>query len=240
MVEPKERLLRKLIEPCTIGVEGSSFTVNDETGGGWQLVEATNSLGNPTYWAVWRGYFDLSGIVEGQETLFTINPSFQEASDFDYVTTRVQGALQIWDMITQEYITDDTFNGLLSGSGFWIPPGMMSSGTTPTTGAAYELEDIHYGRARTFQYGPQTTFGTSPFHPIMTRSSSWGVGSATAGSKLYITRAIHLSSAFTPEPLNEGGIPATAVVIPAVIVEEPDLMYIERLRRSYVVQATVD
>jgi len=240
MVNPKERLLRKLIEPCKITVDGSSYTVNEETGGGWQLVEASDSLGNPTHWAVWRGYFDLSGVVEGQETLFTINPSFQEACDYDYITTRVTGALQIWDMITQEYITDDSFDGVLSLSGNWIPPGMMASGVSPDTGAPYELEDVHYGRARTFQYGPQTTFGTSPFHPMLTRTSSWGVGSATAGSKLYITRAVHLTSAWAPDILNTGTIPATAVVIPAVIVKEPDLHYIERLRRSYVVQPTVD
>jgi hypothetical protein len=241
MAEPKQRLMRKLIPPGTIDFDGStSYVVN---GGGWEIVNALSATGGASTWAVWRGYIDLSGFVEQQETLFTINPSFQESGDFDYITTRPQGSLQIWDMITQEYITNESFNGALGGSGMWIPPGMMSTGDPsigPNTGAPYELEDVHYGLARTFQYGPQTSFGTSPFHPLQTRSSSWGVGSATAGQKLYLTRAIHLTSAFTAEPLNEGNIPATAVVIPSVIMKEPDLHYIERLRRSYVVAATVD
>ena len=103
-----------------------------------------------------------------------------------------------------------------------------------------ELQDIHYGNARSMSYGPTTALGTSPFHPILHRSVSWGVGSATAGQKLYITRAIHLDSALSPDQSNEISSPPTAVVIPTLIVKEPDLHYIDRLRRSYVIQPTVD
>lgn len=239
--EPKERLLRKLIEPAQIDVDGSSFVV--EGGGSWKIVNALASTGAPTTWAVWRGYFDLSGIVEQEETLFTVGPVFQEATDWDYVTNNLTGAIQVYDMITQEYITDESFNGVTAGSGMWIPPGMMSSNDPsigPNTGAGYDLQDVHYGNARTFQYGPLTSLGVSPFHPLMSRSTAWGTGSATAGQKLYITRAIHLESALRTEPLNELNTPPTAVVIPTLIVKETDLKYIERLRRSYVVAPTVD
>lgn len=239
--QPKQRLLRKFISPVSVDVDGSSFTVS---GADWELVTATDSAGNPTYWAVWRGYFDLSGIVSEQETLFTISPMFQEGCDWNYITTLGTGALQVWDLITQEYITDDTFNGVIAGSGNWIPPGLMggiSSPTTLRTGAPYELEDVHYGNARSFQYGAITALGASPFLPNQTRTSSWGAGSATAGQKLYITRAIHISSALTINPVgNSFRSPTTAVVSPAMIAKETDLRYIERLRRSYVVQPTVD
>ena len=80
----KERLLRKLIEPGIIDVSGSTFVVD---GTNWELVVAADSVGNPTHWAVWRGYFDLSGLVEQQETLFTMGPTFQEATDYNYITT---------------------------------------------------------------------------------------------------------------------------------------------------------
>jgi len=236
----KERLLRQFIPPVVVGVEGSSFTVG---GGGWFLVNAEDSLGNPTQWAVWRGYFDLSGIVEQQETLFTVNPMFQEGCDWNVTTTNVQGAMQVWDMICQESITTDTFNGVVPGSGNWIPPG-LSGGEHSLglirVGDAYELEDIHYGNARSFQFAPFTPPATVPFLPNQTRSSSWGVGSATAGQKLYICRAIHITSALSAELGNEIRSPPTAVVVPALIAKETDLRYIERLRRSYVVQATVD
>jgi len=240
-----ERLLRQFIPPVTIGVDGTLFTVS---GGGWELVTAEDSAGNPTYWAVFRSYFDLSGIVEKQETLFTVNPMFQEGCDWNFATTQATGALQVWDMITQEYITDTTFNGVIAGSGNWIAPGLIGgevSAGTIRIGAPYELEDIHYGNARSFQYGATTSVaggGNSPFLPNQTRSSSWGVGAATAGQKLYITRAIHISSALNAEGTIENQIrtPSTAVVIPALIAKETDLRYIERLRRSYVVQATVD
>lgn len=236
----KERLLRQFIPPVVVGVDGSTFTVG---GGGWSLVTAEDSEGNPTDWAVWRGYFDLSGIVEQQETLFTVNPMFQEGCDWNVTTNNPQGAMQVWDMISQESITSNTFNGVVPGSGNWIPPGLsggIHSFGLIRVGDAYELEDIHYGTARSFQFAPFAPGETVPFLPNQTRSSSWGVGSATAGQKLYICRAIHITSALNPELGNEIRSPPTAVVVPVLIAKETDLRYIERLRRSYVVQATVD
>jgi len=107
----KERLLRQFIPPVVVGVDGSDFTTS---GGGWSVITATDSAGNPTYWAVFRDYFDLSGIVVEQETLFTVNPMFQEGCDWNYTTTNTDGALQVWDLLTQEYITDATFDGVVS------------------------------------------------------------------------------------------------------------------------------
>jgi len=237
----KERLLRKFIPPMLAEFDlSTAFTV---TGGGWEALTTVDSAGNPTYWAVFRDYFDLSGVVVDQATLFTVNPAFQEGCDWNYTTSLATGALQVWDMITQEFLIDDTFDGVVPGSGNWIAPGLSGGVATLGTirvGAPYELEDIHYGNARSFQYGAVTALGASPFLPNQTRSSSWGVGSATAGQKLYITRAIHLTSALEAAPGNTIRTPPTAVVVPALIAEETDLRYIERLRRSYVVQGPVD
>jgi len=237
----KERLLRQFIPPVVVGVEASSFTVG---GGGWTLITAEDSVGDPTYWAVWRSYFDLSGLVEQQETLFTINPMFQEGCDWNVTTSNPQGAMQVWDILCQESISSSTFNGVVPASGNWIPPGLMggeSSLGVIRVGDAYELEDIHYGNARSFQFAPfQAGVDSVPFLPNLTRSSSWGVGSATAGQKLYICRAIHLTSALLPQEGNGIRSPPTAVVVPALIAKESDLRYIERLRRSYVVQGSVD
>jgi len=247
MADPKERLLRKLIPPCTIaGSASEGFTLSDQDSGAWQIIAADDSQGAGfNYWAVWRGYFDLSGLVEQEETLFTINSAFQEGCDWAFVTTKTTGNLQVFDMITQEYLTDDTFNGgnILTGS--WVAPGMMGGsaippGGTPHAGAPYELEDVHYGRARTFQYGAVTSLGASPFTPIQTRISSWGLGNATAGQKLYITRAILLTPAMNNTGSDSVIAPPSSVVVPSVILKEPDLHYIERLRRSYVLASTVD
>jgi len=239
----KERLLRQFIPPLDVGVDGSTFTAG---GGGWKVLTAVDSTGNPTYWAVFRSYFDLSGLVAEQETLFTVNPMFQEGCDWNYLSTNAAGALQVWDMVSQEYITDATFDGVVPLSGNWIPPG-LSGGEAQfglkRVGDSYELEDIHYGNARSFQNGAITLIGGAnavPFLPNQTRSSSWGVGSATAGQKLYICRAVHLTSALAPEPGNAIRSPPTAVVVPSLIAKETDLRYIERLRRSYVTASTVD
>jgi len=249
----KERLLRKFIPPVNVSVDES--TAFEVTGDGWELITAENSEGNPTYWAVFRSWFDLSGISAEMETLFTVNPMFQEGCDWNFITEDPLGALQVWDILSQEYITDGTFDGVIPESGNWIAPGLTGGAQasilgTIRTGAAYELEDIHYGNARSFQYGPVITtsggISGSQYLPNQTRSSSWGVGAATAGQKLYITRALHISSALAanaPGPagdLNQIRSPPTAIVVPALIAQETDLRYIERLRRSYVVQATVD
>jgi len=238
----QERLLRQFIPPTVIGVDGSTFTVS---GGGWQLITAVDSEGNPTDWAVWRGYFDLSGLVERQQTLFTVNPMFQEGCDWNVSTNNPQGAMQVWDIISAEYTTSSTFDGVVPLSGNWVPPGLTGGEASLgqiRVGDSYELEDIHYGNARSFQFAPYTPPPAQavPFLPNQTRSSSWGVGSATAGQKLYICRAIHITSALNPEAGNEIRSPPTAVVVPALIAKETDLRYIERLRRSYVVQPTVD
>jgi len=236
----KERLLRKFIPPVYVTVDESiNFTTS---GANWEVITATDSVGDPTYWAVFRSYFDLSGIVEKQETLFTVNPMFQEGCDWNFITTNPIGALQVWDVLSQEFITNATFDGVVPASGNWIAPGLdggLGQEGAIRTGAAYELEDIHYGNARSFQFAPSAG-GSVAFLPNQTRSSSWGVGSATAGQKLYMTRAIHISSALIAAPGNEIRTPPTAVVVPALIAKETDLRYIERLRRSYVVQATVD
>jgi len=236
-----ERLLRKFIPPVYVTVDESiNFTTS---GANWEVITATDSEGNPTYWAVFRSYFDLSGIVEKQETLFTVNPMFQEGCDWNFITTNPIGALQVWDILSQEFITDATFDGVVPNSGNWIAPGLdggLGQEGAIRVGAPYELEDIHYGNARSFQFGASAAADTSPFLPNQTRSSSWGVGAATAGQKLYMTRAIHISSALMAAPGNEIRTPPTAIVVPAIIAKETDLRYIERLRRSYVVQGTVD
>jgi len=245
MAQPKERLLRKLIPPCYVyGSASEGFKLSDQDGG-WEIIAADDNQGAAyNYWAVWRGYFDLSGLVEQEETLFTINSAFQEGCDWVFITSKATGNLQVFDMITQEYLVDKTFDGANFLTGSWVAPGMMGGspipGGSPFTGAPYELEDVHYGRARTFQYGAVTSLGASPFTPIQTRISSWGTGNATAGQKLYITRAIQLTPALNNTGVDSVLAPPSAVVVPAVILKEPDLHYIERLRRSYVVAPTVD
>ncbi len=61
----------------------------------------------------------------------------------------------------------------------------------------------------------------------------WGAGDATAGDKIYITRVVRLSG------LANYGLellvsPPQDVITNAIVVEEKDLVYMERLRRSYV------
>jgi len=67
----KERLLRKFISPCSVSVEGSDFEVG---GGGWQIITATDSDGNPTYWAL----CSLLTRCSKKDVIGTTYPPYQE------------------------------------------------------------------------------------------------------------------------------------------------------------------
>jgi hypothetical protein len=101
----------------------------------------------------------------------------------------------------------------------WCPPGLASSN--------YNLEEMVAGRCRSYVVDT-----SMPVLPRVSTSSSWGVGDATAADRIYLTKAIWLGAAF----LNGAYlvVPDGAYVVPTVLVKEPDLVYMERLRRSYV------
>ena len=68
-----------------------------------------------------------------------------------------------------------------------------------------------------------------------TAQEIWGCGDATAGDKIYVTRIISPSMAIDPgNTANNLMVPAQNIIVNAAVVDEKDLVYMERLRRSYV------
>lgn len=216
------KVLRKLLPGAFIGTTGAEpniLYVSSE--GSWTIV--TNDEG--IQFAVLRDYFDIQGWNQEQLTAFITGISYQEGSNWklNNATIGTYPTLETWDIISKSYLP----NEVLDGSHWLIPADAQGFNPPGMALSNYNLEEIFDGRFRAFVNDSSTA---SEIRQI-TRTS-WGTGDATAGDKIYITRIIRLTATQT----SAGGItiPPMAIVVPAVVVEEKDLVYLERLRRSYV------
>lgn len=216
------KVLRKLIPGALLGRTGDSPQVwTAGYGQGWNIVENDQGV----FFAIYRGYFDISGWNSEQLTGFITGVSYQESDSWRMpnATIGTYPTLQTWDIVSKCKLPDEVVDGrhflVPSDAAIYSPPGMMRSN--------YNLEEIFDGRYRAFANDVSTASETRQ----ITRTS-WGTGDATAGYKIHITRIIRLTSV---QAVNGGVyVPPMAIVVPAVIVEEKDLVYMERLRRTFV------
>lgn len=207
-----ERDLRKLI-PRSVIYWNADPSVTTATNG-WEILGAATEQ-----FAVYRTYVDIVGWSKDDITAFTQGAAFQEGGPI-YFTGGGILAMKCWDIISVNYIDDDAFTDtstMVQGVN-WCPPGLSNSN--------YNLEEILVGRWR--EFSPDQNINTTR----QVGSGVWGAGDATAGDRIYITKVFWLNSAMgTGDRLV---IPDSAVVIPTLLVKESDLVYLERLRRSYV------
>jgi hypothetical protein len=218
------RLLRKLIPGVAWKATLELPYIDILSGSGWTVYH------NGTYpYLIYRTDFDISGWSREQLSAFIGGAGFQE-SDRWIVNNPLEGGdygaeLMTWDIVSKAKMSDNALDGShwVDGTGLfgWSAPGMAESN--------YNLEEVFAGRFR--QFTPNTTLNN-----ILQQNTEqlWGSGDATAGSKIYITRVISpiiLSNGVTP---TIGFIPPMAVIVPATLADEKDLVYMERLRRSYV------
>ena len=215
-----QRDLRKLIPPCFLAQDGEDKWVSASKLNGWVIY--TNDAG--MHWALYRTYVDIVGWSKDDITAFTQGAAFQEAERWTATLGGTIPILNTWDMVSVNSIADSAFDGIrffngLGGPYNWEAPGM--------SGSNYNLEEILAGRYRSFAESTDVTATTQ------TNLQVWGAGDATAGDRIHITRAILLTGT-TATGTGAMFIPPMAVIIPTLLVKEKDLVYMERLRRSYV------
>lgn len=214
------RLLRKSFGSVMAGLTGEGWVLADNKSS-WELY--TNNAG--ATFAVVRGYFDLAGWSSEYLTAFISGAGWQESDNFyvPWATIGPAPVLKTWDIVSKSYINDESLEDahwLDSGNmQCWSAPGMLDSN--------YSLEEIFAGRQRNF-----TPDNTTAYAMTQTMENLWGAGDATAGDKIYITRIVRLTG--LQEVNGVVGIPDFNVIVPAVLADEKDLVYMERLRRSYV------
>ena len=219
------RLMRKQIPfVSAFPLEGDIDWAIQYQGGGWEIV--VNDLG--INYAVWRGYFDIAGFSSEQLSTFVGGAGWQEADEWVMgpSTEFDRARIKTWDILSKAKIDDNALDrrGPLTSSSVWHAPGFA--------GSNYDLEEIFAGRYRHFDFSTTITAGFN-----QTYEQVWGAGDATAGDKIYITRIVQLTGLAT-YPMEALIVPPQDVIAPISLVDEKDLVYMERLRRSYVLGET--
>jgi len=219
MPKPKAHQLYKQLPGCTAQYRSEGSLI---TGGGWEVIsESANILVVAA-----RGYIDLQGWSAQDLTTFTQGVDIQKqhtpqrsltatgmvtADGYDYITTR--------RLTDAEIDLDPSLGGAENNL-----PGFGES--------TVDLMQVIYGER--MQYAVNATVG---FSYVQVSGETFGSGNPTAMKRMHWTRVFYI---FAPINLDALAIFPTNLVVQAMTVEEKDLVWMERLRRSYVHQDRAD
>jgi len=104
------------------------------------------------------------------------------------------------------------------------PPGFIENTT--------DLMEVIYGERTTFAQN-NNILGLAGALYVTIDKETFGSGNPTASDKLHWTRVYWLNGFGSTEVIH---LPATNMIVQALTVQEKDLVWMERLRRSYVLQ----
>ena len=182
---------------------------------GWQIASAT-CLFHETQ-------IDLSGYAMDSLTFFATGVGLQDPGIYTYDALIDPSfpfkALQVLDIVTSVPMDVAAVSALQNQ--FNTGPGML--------GSKYEFETIIFGTYRFFT--PNTNI-LYPNYMQLERSQRFDSGNPTAADKLYSYRILGLIQ----QDIVDGNyitIPAARHILAGVMGEEPELVYMQRLKRSY-------
>jgi len=209
--DPKSRVLRMLMDGVYIYQELSPephLALGDYANEGWEIY--TDTSGDS--YIVNRDYFDLKGYLIEEQSFFPTNPVVQDQGP--WIGSGASGVL-VYDLITVKPITDDDLEQLATG----VTSSLAIPGSLPSF---HGLQDIIYGSMSFWE----ASVDLSGIHKL-SQKTFWGLNTPTARDRIFITRII------TPKTDGIFIVPPSAWVLAGVSAEEKDLVYMERLRRSY-------
>ena len=213
MAKPKAHQLYKQLGAGALTVTTASAGTGSVSGQ-WEIVQ----IDSDTAIIANRTYIDLAGWSAQDLTTFTQSIDIQKMQ----IPLKVPspGSTQLWeyDFITTRKITDAE---LINIGGL---PGFSSS--------TVDLMEVIYGE-RMF-YAENTAI---PGTYVQISADTFGSGNPTAMDKLHWTRLIVAGSPVDGDQL---AIWPTNLIVQAMTVEEKDLVWMERLRRSYELQGGAD
>tara|TARA_R110000751_G_scaffold62467_1_gene128758 strand:+ start:243 stop:911 length:669 start_codon:yes stop_codon:yes gene_type:complete len=220
-------MAKALQHPATLKVlcpaTSASFTEESVTitGQSWRYL--LSLLGNRFLY--WEGSIDLSAYVLKDLTWVTTQKDIQEPGNFELNF----GTPQRIEVI--EFISNTQFNKvrLQKIADDWetnnAVPGMM--------GSRINYENIIDGRWR--QFSPDTTLATGS--AVTMKASSFGSCEPSASETLYAYVMVKFDT--QPDPLDSVFVPGRRFLLGGAAVEENEMSYVMRLRRSYVLQQDV-
>tara|TARA_R110000796_G_scaffold71373_1_gene161872 strand:- start:52 stop:702 length:651 start_codon:yes stop_codon:yes gene_type:complete len=210
-MENKERRLEAMHPALTSIYDGANWgTLN-----GWQQL-------SPTV-LVHETVIDLSGYTRDALTFFPTGVGLQDPGIYTFEPLLVPEfpikALQVMDIVTS--IPMDLLDVASTMSNDNVAPGMI--------GSKYQFESILFGAYRWFTPNSQIVF---PNYMQLERSERFDSGEPSASENLYCYRIVQC----VQQDLIDGNyvqVPAARQLISGVIAEESDLVYMQRLKRSY-------
>ena len=221
MVEKtKNRKLFKQTAPCWFSYDAESLpdSIQFTAGGnGWRIAPG------PTLALFREEYFDLSGWNVDDLSFFLSNVDFQHGHPPHASAQTVEG-LVVVDILSLKRLDAATL-----GLEAFYPIGFDNIAAAAGLGyTAADLQHIIYKERRTYAIDKQIESGY-----LMTSLDTAGSGTAIAHTKLYWYRIIGFTdvAASGTSNLIVGG---ANCVIEGVTGVERDLVYIERLRRNYI------
>jgi len=190
-------------------------------GSGWK-ANGANSL-------VYETYIDLSGYEMEDLTVLPIETAVQDPGL--YSGGRLTTALWVMDVVTQERLSEATITNMLdpTNNDYNNAPGMM--------GQSQEFQQITMGQLRIMGPTTQVTTTGQLLPPWISQSlSTFGSGAPITVQKLWVYRFVFFEAS-EDDPLN---IPASRILLRGMVTKESDLVYIQRLRRSYELQGALN
>jgi len=207
--EPVAHQLYKQIPATNASYLSAGSTVTN----GWVIINDSGGHLDIAF----RSYIDLAGWTKQELTTFIQGIDIQKQM-IPLKTVGSLGMLKIYefDFITSRRLTDDELNpgNLLD------LPGFLEN--------TVDLMEVIYGER--MEYGSNIQI---PGSYVQISGETFGSGNPTAMDKLHWTRLVVFDQ---PGELDSGALFATNLIVQALTVEEKDLVWMERLRRSYVLQ----
>jgi len=180
------------------------------SGTGWATL--TNDV------SVARTFIDLAGYRREDLTLFLQSARVQDGMPFYAgIPPLVPPEGFCIDLMTTEMVNDAEIITVLNDP-------TLNARQFGFFASTIAQQDIIYGKHR--QYGMST--GVQASVAIVVSSQTFGTCSATAGTRLYLTRIVYNAT-----PNSMISVPQSNWVVAGIVGKEPELEYIMRLARSY-------
>jgi hypothetical protein len=179
----------------------------------YKTWQASNAFPN----VIWNEtYFDLSGYELDDLTLFPLGASLQDPGL--YQASNADVPMQVLDIISQDRLD---MGELFADMALNNAPGMMESNE--------DWVQIVWGQYRTML--GQATYQSNATIFLPANGSLFGSGSPTTVAKLWCYRVVIREGASTEG--NDMQIPASRIVLSAIIAREDDKEFMMRQKRSY-------
>lgn len=162
-------------------------------------------------------YFDLSGYHIKQDTLLPRGYNVQDVGVHQSPDAASTPTLERAELLLTKAPRVEDIDTI--GEYDWYLPGTLES--------RYGLEEVLAGLFT------RLTLNSTTNQLMISGSSAWGTGDATAGEKMYVVSAYKFLLDSTAIDFT---IPHSSRIVPALIDHEDSLVYNMRLRRSYELQ----